>query len=258
MNNDYCVYMHTFPNRKRYIGITCCKPNRRWQNGYGYVNQPLVHNAIVKYGWDNIKHEIIIDNLTLDEANDKERELIAFYQTTNRTHGYNIELGGKACGHLTDEHKGKIGNANRGRNNGMYGHRYTDEERRYMSENSVWRGRKHTEESRRKMSEYAKAHPEIKSHKGKNHPMYGKHFSLETRRKQSESAKKRGYCGHKNKITGMYALDGSFLMIFSSAAEAARYIKKKNGTVNIGAVCRGERESAYGYLWRYEDGKSAV
>lgn len=258
MNNDYCVYMHTFPNGKRYIGITCCKPDRRWQKGRGYINQRVVYNAISKYGWDNIRHEVVSSGMSLDEANEKEQELIALYQTTNRAYGYNVELGGKACGHLTDDHKAKIGNANRGINNGMYGHIYTDEERKYMSENSVWMGRKHTEETRRKLREYAISHPEKYSRKGKDHPMYGKHFSLETRRKQSESAKKRGYCGHKNKITGMYALDGSLLMIFSSAAEAARYIKKKNGAVNIGAVCRGKRKSAYGYLWRYEDEEPAV
>lgn len=254
MEHDYCVYMHTFPNKKRYIGITCCKPNRRWQNGYGYVSQPVIHNAIVKYGWDNIKHEIVANGLTLDEANQKEQELIKLYQTTNHDYGYNVELGGKACGHLTDEHKKKISIANSGASNGQYGRRYTEEERRQMSINSVWRGKKHSLESRKKMSEYAKAHPEIKSHPGCAHPMYGKRHSDESKIKMSESAKKRGYCGSKNKRVDMLTMDDAYIRTFDSIQEAARFIGKKNGAPNIRSVCLGNRKRAHGYKWRYADG----
>lgn len=232
MNNDYCVYMHTFPNGKRYIGITCCKPDRRWQKGRGYINQRVVYNAISKYGWGNIRHEIVSSGMSLDKANEKERELIALYQTTNRAYGYNVELGGKACGHLTDDHKAKIGNANRGINNGMYGHIYTDEERKYMSENSVWRGRKHAEESRRKMSEYAKAHPEIKSHKGKNHPMA--------------------------KAVLQFDLNGNFVQRFETAAEAS--VKTGASRSGICNCCKfkPKNKTAGGYVWRYEDEKPAI
>jgi len=252
MDRDYCVYMHIFPNEKRYIGITCCNPNRRWQNGYGYVNQPVMHNAIVKYGWNNIRHEIIIDNLTLDEANDKEQELIAFYQTTNRTYGYNVEFGGKACGHLTDEHKQKISVANSGKNNGMYGHQYSEEDRARLAK--IWSGRKHTKESRKRMSEYAKAHPEIKSHPGCAHPMYGKHHSDESKIKMSESAKKRGYCGSKNKRVDMLTVDDVYIRTFDSIQEAAKFVGKKNGAPNIRSVCLGDRKKAHGFKWRYTDG----
>lgn len=38
--NNYCVYMHVNKlNDKKYIGITCQTPSRRWQNGYGYKNK---------------------------------------------------------------------------------------------------------------------------------------------------------------------------------------------------------------------------
>lgn len=253
MNNDYCVYMHTFPNGKRYIGITCNTPQRRWQKGYGYAHQPVVYNAIVKYGWDSIKHEVVVDKLTLDEANAKEQELITLYQTTNHAYGYNVESGGKACGHLTDEHKNKISIANSGANNGQYGRRYTEEERRQMSINSVWRGRKHSLESRKKMSEYAKAHPEIKSHPGCTHPMYGKHPSEESRKKMSESAKRRGYCGRNKKRVDMLTPEGVYIRTFESVEEAARFVNKKNGAPNIRAVCLGMRNKAHGYCWRYTD-----
>lgn len=59
--DNYVVYKHTFPNGKVYIGIT--KQKRvlyRWSsNGAKYKTQPVMINVIMKYGWINIKHEII-------------------------------------------------------------------------------------------------------------------------------------------------------------------------------------------------------
>jgi predicted GIY-YIG superfamily endonuclease len=64
MDNNYKVYMHTFPDNKVYIGITRQSLSQRWgKDGYGYQKQP-VYNAIKKYGWDNIKHELVEDGLT--------------------------------------------------------------------------------------------------------------------------------------------------------------------------------------------------
>lgn len=34
--NNYCVYKHTSPSGKVYIGITNQKPTRRWREGEGY------------------------------------------------------------------------------------------------------------------------------------------------------------------------------------------------------------------------------
>lgn len=59
----YTVYCHTFPNGKKYIGITGQSVSRRWRNGEGYEGQP-VYNAILKFRWENIKHEILFENLS--------------------------------------------------------------------------------------------------------------------------------------------------------------------------------------------------
>lgn len=245
--------MHIFPNEKKYIGVTCCKPNRRWQNGYGYVTQSYMYRAIQKYGWENIEHKIIANNLTANQASKMEAELVELYQTTDKDKGYNIKPGGAVGYHLSEEHKKKIGKANAGSNNGMYGYKYTDEEIRYKSEHSPWKGRKHTEESKKKISEDHKAHPKKYSRKGENHPMFGKKHSLESRKKQSESAKRRGYCGHANRMVDMLSLEGKYIRTFISMEEASRFIGKKNGAQNIGSVCRGVRKAAHGYIWRYAD-----
>ena len=95
LNKLYCVYIHILPNNKIYIGITSNIPKKRWgKNGYGYRNNILFKRAIDKYGWENIKHEILYDNLSEQEAKDKEVELIALYKSNNPKYGYNISMGG--------------------------------------------------------------------------------------------------------------------------------------------------------------------
>ena len=105
---EYSVYMHTTPSGKRYIGITCQDPKIRWGNGSNYKKQPYFSNAIKKFGWNNIKHEVLYTALTKEEAEQKERELIAFYNSADRKYGYNIDLGGKSKGRCSEETRKKI------------------------------------------------------------------------------------------------------------------------------------------------------
>lgn len=116
METKYCVYCHTSPSGKRYIGITSRKPKERWRGGNGYKDNPAFFNAIKKYGWESFEHEVLFTGLTREEASETERRLISKYDTTNKANGYNIELGGYGGGHPTsDETKKKISDANRGR-----------------------------------------------------------------------------------------------------------------------------------------------
>ena len=64
-DKKYVVYEHLFPNGKRYIGITSKIPEKRWENGCGYTKskQPAMYNAVQKYGWENIKHNILFTDL---------------------------------------------------------------------------------------------------------------------------------------------------------------------------------------------------
>ena len=94
---SYYVYIHTnLINNKKYIGITCLKPIKRWQNGKGYSKQSLFNNAIQKYGWDNFKHEILFCNLTKEQAEMFEIELIKYYKSNDRNFGYNQSAGGES------------------------------------------------------------------------------------------------------------------------------------------------------------------
>lgn len=93
-NKEYYVYKHTSPSNKVYIGITKNIKQRWGANGKHYIKNKHFTRAINKYGWNNFKHEILFDNLSINEAKQKEIELIAYYDSTNPSKGYNISLGG--------------------------------------------------------------------------------------------------------------------------------------------------------------------
>lgn len=97
INKDkiYIVYEHISPSNKKYIGITCQTPEQRWRNGNGYKQSTAFYNAIQKYGWENFQHNILFENLTAEEAIEKEKELIQKYKTFDKNYGYNILSGGE-------------------------------------------------------------------------------------------------------------------------------------------------------------------
>lgn len=91
---NYKVYMHTVPNGKKYVGITKQDVKKRWLCGRGYTGNSRFYAAIQKFGWDNIKHEVLFDNLTQEEAYKLEIEMIALNESNNPSFGYNQTAGG--------------------------------------------------------------------------------------------------------------------------------------------------------------------
>ena len=103
MDDTYSVYRHTCPNGKTYIGITKVDVASRWRNGLGY-NEQVFGRAIKKYGWENIKHEVVCEGLSQEEAFDKERELIKEHKSNDPKYGYNRTDGGDgARGYIPTE-----------------------------------------------------------------------------------------------------------------------------------------------------------
>lgn len=119
-NRNWLLYVHIFPNKKRYYGITGRTVEQRWgYKGVGYKEQ-IVGYAIKKYGWDNIQHKILLKNLTREEAEYYEKKFIAKYNSM-LPFGYNVESGGNLGKTVSKEmfeflskvHKGKtLGNKN--------------------------------------------------------------------------------------------------------------------------------------------------
>lgn len=236
--NTYTVYKHIFPNGKIYIGITSLNPKMRWEhNGEGYKRQALIYNAILKYGWKNIKHEILYTDLSKKDAEKKEFELIKAFNSNNKKFGYNIDNGGNVGKH-TEETKLKIKNSNIGKTRSnetklkisiaKKGYKHTEE---WKIQNSIrMKGRKLSKEAKQNIS---------KAKMGNKNPNFGKKLSMETLAKRLESPfyKKVAQCH----------LDGNIIKIFKRINVAS----KETGICaeNICRVCNNKRKTAGGYKW---------
>ena len=85
-NITHKVYMHKFPNGKKYVGVCqCCED--RWCNGFGYASNKKMFNDIKKYGWDSIKHDILFETTDSYIAYELEALLIKELDLINT--GYN-------------------------------------------------------------------------------------------------------------------------------------------------------------------------
>lgn len=207
----YVVYCHTFPNGKRYVGITSQQLNRRWQNGEGYKGQ-MVYNAIQKYGWHNIEHRVLYENLTKEEAEQKEIDIIKEWNTTNNKFGYNVESGGNLNKEISIETRKKLSEANKGQ--------------------IPWiKGKHHTDLSKELNRE---------KHLGKPAWNKGKCFNELSKSKMSVSKKvlyKNGWLPANTKR--VICLDTG--VIYKSAKEAARLLNLNSS--HISSCCTGKRKT---------------
>lgn len=184
--NDYTVYVHISPNNKMYFGITHLKPEHRWlSNGGGYKKCTLFWRAIQKYGWDNFKHVVLLENLSKEMACECEKYFIAKFQTNRAQYGYNNSKGGDS---------------------GSYGHVLTVEQRNAISERM--KGHKTSEETRRKIGQAnsvalkGRVIPqEVRDKISKNNAkaFLGRHHTEEAKRKNADAHKGKQYhLGHKH------------------------------------------------------------
>lgn len=221
----YSVYIHTFPNGKKYIGITNQNPEKRWSKGKGYKSSPVMNKAIKKYGWENISHEIIAEDISLEQASQMEINLIALHRTSEKKYGYNLSLGGISnSGGFSDEVKKRMSEKRKGV-------KFTEEHRRKISESQ--KGRKFSEEATRKRREKYK--PLSEEHKRKisdslkGHKAWGgnkgKHFTEEHKRKIGDSnreKKRTAECcksiSDRNSVMVMNVKDG---IVYSSVRKAS-------------------------------------
>jgi group I intron endonuclease len=276
--NNYKVYKHTAPNGKVYIGITCQDPHKRWGYGCSYKKQRYFSTAIEKYGWDNIAHEILYENLSQKEAEDKEIELIAKYKSNNREFGYNIANGGKSRGMVSEETRELISKVQKGRKqrpetiqkraNSNRGKHRSEETKRKISEANKGKkpteytllklreantGRKPSEETRKKLSESIKKSwteerkkEMAKRVSGKNNHNYGRKFTKEEI--ENLQFKNRGANSVLSKRVGQFDKEGNIIKIYGSCREAGRDGFKQSG---VSAVCRREKHTYKGFVWKY-------
>lgn len=207
----WSVYCHTNKtNGKRYVGITKQDPLARWHNGYGYRGQTFFR-AIEKYGWEGFTHEILFTGLCETEAKEKERQLIAKWETNSPEHGYNITVGG----------------------DGTVGYRHKELSKIKMS--VAHRGKRLSSHTKAKMSVAAKGKNKSEETKAKMRE-YATNRSKEHREKLGAFDCRAVLCVETN-------------VVYPTVTEAQRATGINHS--NICAVCRGKRQTTGGYHWRY-------
>lgn len=88
----YYIYIHTCPNHYTYVGISQ-NPKQRWNNGEGYKSNKDFYQTIQKYGWENIKHEIVAETYYRWIAQKIERTLITYFKRKKKSFNEsNIEM----------------------------------------------------------------------------------------------------------------------------------------------------------------------
>lgn len=230
----WTVYRHISPSGKVYIGITSQEIHKRWRYGTGYGSCWYFQKAIDKYGWNNIKHEILFTGISEERAKRLEIDLIRHYKNIGIS--YNLTDGGQ----------------------GWLGHHHSDEAKEKMRQKKL--GRHLSEETKRKMSEARKGRPGTNT---------GRKLSEETKIKMRERRKNRPVIYHISKeelsrrfieaqkgITSIpvyqYTKDGNFITTFASQSEAARSVGVRQSSIYncCRANAEGKCRTIKGYIWR--------
>lgn len=160
---SWCVYKHTSPSGKVYIGISS-NINSRWsRSGFRYTTyNSIFKRAIEKYGWNNIEHKILFDNLTKEKAVQLEIDLIRHYK--NLGVSYNITDGGEGTlgRKVSEKTKEKLrksahGFSEKARMALLNSKRRIEASRKTITiAQNVWRGNHHTKETIKLLKQKAK------------------------------------------------------------------------------------------------------
>ena len=141
-NND--VYKITNKvTGKVYIGITNQGAGARYRHHWyeARIGEPApIHRSMAKYGEENFTLEILETVDTYDELKEREKYWIKFYDSMDRSKGYNLTEGG----------------------DGTFGKLHSEETKEKIRQKAI--GRKASEETKKKMSEMRKGKTTDKKH----------------------------------------------------------------------------------------------
>lgn len=118
-----CVYRLTNTvTGKKYIGKTVNYKTRMYYHATKHTKCHYLKNSINKYGWENFKNEILIDDVPEEDLNNLEMSYIEV-ETTFAPNGYNLTSGGEGCSGLrhSEATKKKLSIMNAGSNHPQYG-----------------------------------------------------------------------------------------------------------------------------------------
>lgn len=254
----YCVYIHSFPHGKRYIGITSCDPLKRWQNGTGYAGNQHLINAILKYGWNNVDHRILFENLGKETAYRLEQIIIAMFRSNEYLFGYNRSIGGESANGCipSEETRRKMSISRTGIKNYFYGKHHSTETKEKLRRSSTGNtnrvGKICAEETKQKIGQ---------ANRGRKSPLRGIPLSAETRQRISDAHNilclSAEFLSNMRKVNPnkkavyQYATDSTLTKIWDSRHQAENEFFSDKKALAIGKCCQGNCKTAYGYAWSY-------
>lgn len=228
----YKIYKYTSPSGGVYIGQTSQEVDQRAQkDGKGYLSinkntgeylQPAIAHAIIKYGWNNLKKEILFDNLSSQEADEKEKELIEFYRNGGKC--YNIASGGKGIPGVNER---KI--------------------KQYSLQGTFIREWNSLKEAEKYLNK-PKAEANISACcLGKKNRAYGYIWRYSNDPNNLEVKPLTPY----RAPIDQYTREGDYITTYQTIAEASK--QTGIGDTSIGNCLRGRSKSTGGYVWKFNN-----
>lgn len=237
-------------NGKVYIGQSINIKNR-WKDHINALNREDSSCTLLQCAWNKYKQESfsfeILELCSEDMLDEVETKYIDIYDVCKN--GYNIEPGGNANKHLSNETKQKIREAH-------LGMKASEETRKKMSESRMGEknpmyGQTHSESARKKISDAAKGRPGYPRTEYQKEcarlANLGKEVSEKTRKKISEANK--GNVPHNKNSRAVYCIE--LQRIFENPSSASKDLSISSG--NIIACCEHTRKTCGGYHWMYAD-----
>jgi len=220
------IYKYTSPSGKSYIGQTTNEVLRRknwFDSKYHYAGRKI-DRARNKYGRNKFSYEVLVKNsyssreIAVEDLNRLEIYYIGLYDSY--LNGYNSTIGGDGVVglKLTPEQIEKVRKAKLGKTIPI-------EQRRKAS--IKIKAILNTSEMKTKLSNIRKGKPNPKAIKAMNESNCRPILQL--------------------------SLSGKFIKEFDSIKSAIQNLGIKAATSNISNVCKGKRNSAYGYKWKYKE-----
>lgn len=225
-------YLYTFPNGKKYCGITKNSIEQRASNRY---KGQRVGYAIEKYGWENVTKEILLESDDVEAICQKEINTIKELNLLDSNFGYNVSPGGN---YQTEEIRKQISQS-------VKALWENPEYREHMVQTA--KTRIYTSERNEKISQSLKQkfldEPTLKQDRSeKLKQAYQEGHRVEAQRKSIEA---------KRQPVAKYTKDGRLVAIFPTAVAAYReFCPNAKVDKAIYRVLNGQRNSYKGFIYK--------
>ena len=235
--NNICIYKHTSPSGKVYIGQTGQKPEYRWDNGKGYEGCTLFFNAINKYGWNNIQHEVLFTGLDQLNADIIEEDLIYYYKQIGKS--YNLATGGKVNRgwKYSEESKKKLSKAMKGKGT----KKVMQIDPKSGEVVKIW-------DSETEVCEFYNGNPSLIYDAIRRHSLTKGYYWQYEGEEILPINNRNLHCKYVQQIDKNTL---EVIKVWDSLSEVERQLNISAS--NISDVCKGKRKTAGGFIWRMKE-----